>query len=350
MKGLILAGKDKLEWCTDLEEPACGSKDVIIEPVVVAPCTSDIHLMKSMALPFLQGKALGHEVAGLVIEVGKEVEDFKVGDRVISGPSMPDWDALRVQEGYFKSKDKGVYMSLAPGRHGVFADKFQIMDADRNAAHIPDSVSWEQAVIVTDMVTTAFEGIDKADIQFGDNVAIVGIGAVGLMAAQGAMLKGAARVYGVGSREICFEVGKELGVTDNISYREYPNWGKEIIERNGGPVDAVIVCGGKDSSILGDALGIVKTGGSVINLASFMGEACVDISTGLLGTDVKLQTVLVRAGRLYLERLLALVELGRIHPEKIVTHTYHGMEYIEKALRQMDGGDRSAIKPVVFFE
>ena len=349
MKGLVLEDRNKLVWKNDLPEPRIGPHDAVIKPVIVAPCTSDVHIIETMFIPFVRGKAVGHELAGYITEVGSEVRDFKVGDRVAVSASMPNWRTLGVQDGFIKNHDLSIYMNPAPGRHGAFAEKFHVVDADLNVAHIPDGVSWEQAVILSDMATTAFEGVDQTHIKFGDTVAVLGIGAVGLMAVCGAVLKGAGRIFGVGSRPVCFEVGQAYGVTDPINYKE-GDTADQILSKTGGkPVDAVIICGGR-TDIFTTALRIVKSGGTVTNLASFMDEESIQVPLPFFFIDKCIKNILVHGGRVYMERLLSMVEAGRFQPEKIITHTYHGMEMIETALGQMSGRDRTAIKPVVFFE
>jgi threonine dehydrogenase-like Zn-dependent dehydrogenase len=349
MKGLVLVDKNKVELRDGLPEPVIGPCDVTVAPVIVAPCTSDVHLMESMAIPYLKGKAIGHEMAGHVVEVGAKVKDFKVGDRVTMACGMPDWYNLRVQDGYIKDGDRNVYFDPGPKRHGAFTEKFHILDADMNLAHIPDGVTWEQAVVLTDMGTTAFEGFRYLNIEYGDSVVVLGIGPVGLMAVCASVLKGAGRIFGIGSRQVCFDVAKEYGATDLVSYKD-GNITDQVLSKNGKPVDAVIVCGGNSSEIIGDALRMVKTGGTVVNVAGFMGDASTFIPWSTFGTDKSVKNVLCKSGRVFMERLLALVANKRFQPEKIITHTYHGMDKIETALAQMGGNDRTAIKPVVLFE
>lgn len=81
-----------------------------------------------------------------------------------------------------------------------------IRDADMNLARIPEGVSLEQAVMVPDMMCTAFEGVRQLGLEFGASVAVLGIGPVGLMGVRAAVLHGAGNVFAVGSRRPCFAV------------------------------------------------------------------------------------------------------------------------------------------------
>ena len=350
MKGLVLVERDKLEMRCDLPEPKCGPFDAIIKPYVVAPCTSDIHIMHTPeALPGCLGKAIGHEVCGHVIEVGSEVKDFKVGDRVAVGAAMNNFRTKEAQAGYSRAHNMSVYGQAYEWQQGAFAEKYFIYDADMNLARIPDEISWEQAVMLTDMAATSFEGVRNANIRFGDSVAVIGIGAVGLMAIAASALQGAGRIFAVGSRQMTFDLAKEYGATDFISYKD-GDIVAQIVAANGGPVDSAIVCGGRDTGTVDQALFMTKQNGTVINLASFMGEAAKPLNYYGFLMDKTFKSVLVDVNRDVLERLMVLVQCGRLAPEKLVTHKLNGLENVETALMMMDGGNRDCIKPVVYFE
>jgi len=350
MKGYVAIDNDKAEIRSDLPDPICGSYDAVIKPVVVAPCTTDLHLLHTLPWPYTKGKALGHEVAGIIHEVGSQVKDFKKGDCVIIGSGIPNWKNYLAQDGFDKYDLLDPNLVEDPNVQGAFAEYKFVPDANLNLARIPESVSWEQAVMVTDMTSTAFEGLDHLNIKYGETVVVLGIGAVGLMAVSAAVNSGAGRVIGIGSRPVCFEVAKEFGATDLISYQD-GDIVKQVLDLNGGPVDAVIVCGGASSKSIGDALAMIPFGHTVVNVAAFFDDEEVRIPNSVWGygcMDKTIRTVLARGGRAYLERLLAMVQYGRIHPEKLVTHKFHGFEEVEQALRMMGGGNRECIKPVVF--
>lgn len=86
MKGVVISGKNKLEVSDDcvLPEEICAT-GALIKPLIWSPCTSDAHLCETgcESLHYLLGKAAGHEMCGVIEEIGSDVKDFKVGDRVI---------------------------------------------------------------------------------------------------------------------------------------------------------------------------------------------------------------------------------------------------------------------------
>ena len=114
-------------------------------------------------------------------------------------------------------------------------------------------VTLEQAVMVPDMMCTAFEGVRQLDPAFGASVAVLGIGPVGLMAVRAAVLRGAGKVFAIGSRKGCFEVAQAYGATHLVDYH-HENYLQQILAANGGPVDGVVLCGGafaSDPAVMG---------------------------------------------------------------------------------------------------
>lgn len=353
MQGYVISGPGKAEW-RELPAPTFNPLGALIEPVIVSPCTSDIHLLETGAasLPYLVGKPIGHEMAGVVREVGPEVKDFTPGDRVVVPATTVDMRTRQAQEGHPKLANTNQYVGVGgPDRGGSFADLFHVVDADMNLAHIPESVTWEQAVMLPDMCATSFEGVTQLDITFGQTIAIIGIGPVGLMAVQAAVHRGAGRIFAVGSRPITFDRATEFGATDLIDYHD-EKWPEKILELNGRPVDAALIAGGRASSMT-EALRLVKWGGTIVNLVAFFEDAVVPIEADQWGfgyADKTIKGVGCDGGRVCMENLLSLVEHGRIHPERIITHRFHGKDKAAQACQLFIDRDRSMIKPVVWFE
>lgn len=352
MKAFVLLGKDKVGW-RDVPRTEPGPFDAIIKPTVVAPCSTDVHHVRTDFMPNIRNKAMGHEAVGRIVEVGSEVKDFKVGDRVAIPSVQPIMRSMEAQNGMAKIADSCHYYNLDPNspRGGCFAEFSHILDADMNLAHIPESVTYEQAVMLTDMATTGFAGVEAANVNFGDTVVIYGIGPVGLMAINAAVLRGASRIFAVGHRKICFEVAKQYGATDLIDYVD-GDVAKQVFRKtNRRPVDAVIVNGGSSGSI-GIALKMVRPGGIVANVAFFEDDTTVlpnqYWSWGCIDKTIK--GVKAWGGRNAMERLLSLVEHGRIKPELLITQRFYGLEKCEDAMTLMASKTDDIIKPIVIIE
>lgn len=196
MKGVVITGQNALavsDQCP-LPEAICPT-GALIRPLIWSPCTSDAHLCATgcASLPYLLGKAVGHEMCGEIVEAGPEVHDFQVGDKVIVCSVMPVWRSLEAQDGRAKQHQDNMYAGVDyPDRGGSFVETYYIRDADMNLAKIPEGVTLEQAVMVPDMMCTAFEGVQALNMRFGQSVAVLGIGPVGLMAVRAAVLQGRA--------------------------------------------------------------------------------------------------------------------------------------------------------------
>src|SRR5699024_5968754 len=129
-------------------------------------------------------------------------------------------------------------------KDGVFGELFHVNDADGNLALLPDNIEPEEACMLSDMVPTGFHGVELADVQFGDEVLVIGIGPVGLMAVAGANLRGASRILAVGTRQVCIDAAKFYGATDFISYKDGPI-AKQVLDMTDGKgVYRVIIAGG----------------------------------------------------------------------------------------------------------
>ncbi len=349
MKGFAMLRIGETGW-VEKKRPECGPLDAILKPLAVAPCTSDVHTVWEGAIGERKDMILGHEAVGEVVEVGSLVKDFKPGDRVLVTAITPDWNSLEAQDGYaMHSGGMLAGWKFSNFKDGVFAEYFHVNDADGNLAHLPEGMDLASAVMIADMVPTGFHGAELADIKFGDNVAVIGIGPVGLMAVAGTALRGAAEIYAVGSRKICADLALEYGATEIINYRNGSIVDQILDKTHGRGVDKVVIAGG-DNNTLSQALAIVKPGGIIGNV-NYLGDGdSIPISRTLWGCGMghkQIRGGLMPGGRLRAEKLARLVMAGRVHPEKLITHTFNGLEGVEPALMLMKDKPRDLIKPLV---
>ncbi|MBF4632595.1 zinc-binding dehydrogenase [Clavibacter michiganensis subsp. phaseoli] len=351
MKGYVLHEKGRAAWA-DVPESPLGDYDAMIRPTAVATCTTDVHLIATAGLPAAIGKPIGHEAVGVVEKIGDLVTDFAPGDRVIIPAAGSDWRNPHAQRGeakYYQTHNP--YFSSDKTVGGAFSELVRAIDADMSLAHIPDSVSDVQAVMVPDMVATGFTGVERLQIEFGDTVVIMGVGPVGLMAVAGAALRGAGRIIAVGSRPATLELARRYGATDVVDYKKAPILDQVQQLLGDTPADSVLIASGATASdSFSTALTLVKPGGHVANVSVFLDEESVTIPLAAIGSgtlDKFLTGVFVKDGRDFLERLLALIATGRLDPSPLVTHQLHGWDRLEDALDLMRSHDPDVIKPVV---
>jgi threonine dehydrogenase-like Zn-dependent dehydrogenase len=340
---------DKIGW-VEKDIPKAGPMDAVCRPLAMSPCTSDVHTVWEKALGERHGLILGHEASAEVVEVGALVKDFKVGDKVIVPAITPDWGTVESQAGYSQHSDGMLNgWKFSNTKDGTFAEYFHVNQADGNLAHLPDGISIEDAVMLSDMVPTGFHGANNAKVEYGDTVVVIGIGPVGLMAVAGSVLRGAGRVFGVGSRKKCQEAAKYYGATDLINYRD-----GDIVEQikeamNGHPVDKVILAGG-GLETFEQAVKLVKPGGIVSNI-NYLGTGgyikIPRIEWGLGMGHIRIIGGLMPGGRKNMEFLARMLQNGRLDVSPLLTHRYNKFEDIDEALLLMKDKQEDLIKPVV---
>lgn len=349
MKGYAMLEIGKTGWI-DKIEPKCYENDAIIKPITLSPCSSDVHTVWAGALGNRHDMILGHECVGEIVEVGKNVRDFKVGDIVIVPAITPDWSSTEAQSG-FAMHSHGMLSGwkFSNFKDGVFAEYFHVNDADGNLCLLPPNVSPIDATMLCDMVPTGFHGAELAEVTFGDSVCVIGIGPVGLMSVAACSLSGASKIYAVGSRPNCIEVAKEYGATDIVNYRDI-NIVDGIMElTHGKGVDKVIIAGGDNNTFI-DAVKILKPGGAIGNV-NYIGEGeYIKIPRVEWGCGMAHKTIkggLMPGGRYRLEKLASLLESKKLDTSKLITHKFDNFENVEKALFLMKDKPKDLIKPVV---
>ncbi|MFT9283525.1 zinc-binding dehydrogenase [Bifidobacterium sp.] len=189
-----------------------------------------------------------------------------------------------------------------------------------------------------------------AKVTFGESVCVIGIGPVGLMCVRGAVLRGASRVIGVGSRPICVEVAREYGATDIVSYKDGPIAEQVLDMTDGDGVDRVLIAGG-DVDTFAEAIRMLKPGGAIGNVNYLGSGDSVRIPRLEWGVGMGHKTIhggLMPGGRLRMERLASLIVHGRVDPSLMITHRFEGFDHVEEAVRLMKDKPQDLIKPVVF--
>ncbi|MHA7219243.1 zinc-dependent alcohol dehydrogenase [Arthrobacter sp. MDT1-48-3] len=213
MKALCWTGVNETS-VEEIPDPTIlNSHDVILRVILTTTCGSDLHLLGGY-IPFMRsGDVLGHEFLGEVVEVGTGVQKHKVGDRVVVCSFISCGKCWYCQNKLFSLCDNGnpnpaiteALWGFAPGgcfgySHalggyaGSHADYIRVPYADQGAFSVPDGVPDLTALFASDAAPTGWTGVDQAEVQAGDVVAVWGAGGVGQMAAAAAQLRGAERV------------------------------------------------------------------------------------------------------------------------------------------------------------
>jgi threonine dehydrogenase-like Zn-dependent dehydrogenase len=180
--------------------------DAIVRITTSAICGTDLHMIRGTVPGMVPGTILGHEAVGVIEELGPQVRDFNVGDRVVIPSTIGCGSCVYCRAGYYAQCDNanphgpsagtayyGGPVSTGPF-DGLQAEFARVPFAHTNLVPIPPGVSDEQAVMVSDIFPTAWFGARLAEVTSGDVVAVFGAGPVGQLAALSARMQGAGRV------------------------------------------------------------------------------------------------------------------------------------------------------------
>ena len=331
--------------------PTAGPNDAVIKTTRALICTSDSHTVRGAIGP-RENLTLGHEAVGVVHTVGSEVKDFKPGDRVVVGAITPDWGDVASQAGHSSQSQQPLGgWKFSNTKDGVFAEYFHVNEADANMARIPDEVSDAMAVYCADMLSTGFMAAENANIPLGGTVCVLAQGPVGLMATVGARLQGAGLVIAVESIPARQELARVYGADVVID----PTQGdvvQQVRALSGGQgVDSAIEALGAEVTFQ-NAISVTKAGGTISNAGyhghgDFVGIPRLDWGVGM--AEKTITTGLCPGGRLRLERLLRLLQMGRVDPTHMTTHIFP-FEELVRAFEVMEKKLEGVIKPLIVFE
>ena len=334
----------------DKPVPQPGPNDAVVKTTRALICTSDSHTVGGGIGP-RENLTLGHEAVGIVHEVGSAMKVFKPGDRVLVGAITPDWADPASQDGY--SSQSGAQLGgwkFSNTKDGVFAEYFHVNEGDANMAKIPDSVPDEMAVYCADMLSTGFMGAENGNIPIGGTVAVLAQGPVGLMATVGAKLRGAGLIIGVESVPKRQELARAYGADEIVDFTK-DDVVEKIMDLTGGQgVDAAIEALGGEVTFQA-AIKVTKPGGTVSNTGYFGEGEFVHIPRvewGVGMADKTITTGLCPGGRLRMERLLRVLESGRVDPTLMTTHTFK-FDDMERAFEVSDKKLDGVIKPLITF-
>ncbi len=349
MNAFVMRGLEKTAFA-EKPIPVPGPNDAIIQTTHALICTSDSHTVRGAIGP-RDDLTLGHEAVGIVHAVGSELRRFKPGDRVVVGAITPDWGSEAAQNGYPSQSGSALGgWKFANIKDGVFAEYFHVNDADANMARIPDSVTSEAAVYCADMLSTGFVGAEHGAIPIGGTVAVFALGPVGLMAVAGARLRGAGYVIGVETDPHRAELGRLYGADEIVDFRLGDTVERIMQSTNGEGVDTAIEALGAQESFE-QCVAVTKPGGTISNVGYHGAGEYVSVprlAWGVGMADKTIRTGLCPGGRLRMERLLRILERGRVDPTKMTTHTFHFSE-MPRAFEIMDKKLDDVIKPLILF-
>ncbi len=256
MKAVVWHGVGDIRL-EDVPEPKIEKPtDAIVRLTSTAICGTDLHMVRGTMTGMKPGTILGHEGVGIVEELGEDVRNLTVGDRVVIPSTIACGYCVYCRDGYYSQCDNanpngpqaGTAFFGGPEEtgpfHGLQAEKARIPFANVGLVKVPDGVSDEQAIMLSDIFPTGYFGADLANIEPGRTVAVFGCGPVGQFVIASLKLMDAGRIIAIDAIPSRLELARQQGA-EVINYdQEDP---VEVIRRLTGGI-------GIDRAI--DAVGI----------------------------------------------------------------------------------------------
>jgi len=316
--------------------------EVLISVEASGICGSDLHIFHGR-VPVEQGFTIGHEFVGTVLDAGPDVERVAVGDRVLGCFHTACATCAPCLRGDYHRCDNG--QTFGHGSHlgdlqGAQAELLLVPRANLTLRRVPEGMSDEVALFAGDVMGTGYHAIAHAGMHAGDTVAVLGLGPVGLCAVQAALSGGATKVFAIDSVEQRLAMARGFGATPVHLTEEEP---KKVVraatEKRG--VDVVVDAVG-DPGPLAMAVSLARDAGTVSGIGAYAGKGEVPLGLAWLkGLTLRLGLANVIA---HVDRVLALMEAGKLDPAPLVTH-HMKLDEADEAYRLYD--QREALKIVL---
>ncbi|MFC3073402.1 zinc-dependent alcohol dehydrogenase [Shinella pollutisoli] len=389
MKALTWHGKSDIR-CESVPDPKIeDSRDAIIKVTACAICGSDLHIFDGVIPSMQHGDIVGHETMGEVVEVGAGNGKLKVGDRVVVPFTIACGECFFCERGYYSgcersnpNREKAAklwgnspaglfgYSHLLGGFSGGQAEYMRVPYADVGPIKVPDGLTDEQVLFLSDIFPTGYMAAEFCDIKPGDTIAVWGCGPVGQMAIRSAFLLGAERVIAVDTvpeRKALAEAGGALV----LDFRTEDIYDRIMELTHGRGADACIDAVGTEPDTMSGVDALVDR----VKVATFMGtdrphvlrqaiHCCRNFGTvsvvGVYGgflDKIPMGSAINRGLTFrmaqtpvqhYLPLLLERIERGDIDPSFVITHRAgleDGPELYKTFRDKKDGCIKVVLKP-----
>ena len=341
MKAYTYIEKGRFELLDKPKPELQDSKDAIVRVTLSSICSSDLHIKHGSVPRAVPGITVGHEMVGIVEQVGSEVKSVSPGDRVTVNVETFCGECFFCKRGYVNNcTDPNGGWALGCRIDGGQTEYVRVPYADQGLNRIPDSVSDKQALLVGDVLATGFWAARISEIKEDDTVLIIGAGPTGLCTLQCVMLKNPKKII------VCEESAERRSFVQNhypkvevISPEDCLRVAQEL-ERGGADV-VIEVAGGADTFELAwkaarpNAIVTVVAlydKPQVLPLPDMYGKNLTFKTGGVDGCDCA--------------EILALIEEGRIDTTPLITHTFP-LSRIEDAYRLFECKEDGVIKVAI---
>lgn len=315
------------------------AKDAIVRVIMSSICTSDIHIKHGFVPKAVSGITVGHEMVGIVEELGSEVANFKVGDRVTVNVETFCGECFFCKHGYVNNcTDKNGGWALGCRIDGAQAEYVRVPFANQGLNKIPDTVSDEQALFVGDILATGFWAARISEIKQEDTVLIIGAGPTGICTLLCVMLKNPRKIIVCEKdktrREFVKRHYPDVIVTEPETCLDVVNQ-----ESEHGGADVVLEVAGSEETF--ELAWKAARANAIVTVVALYDKPMVLPLPEMYGKNLIFKTGGVDGCDC--EEILSLIEQGKIDTTPLITHKYP-LKDIEKAYEVFENKLENVIK------
>jgi len=320
----------------EMERPSLNPGDVLVQMQACGICGSDLEkVFGQYGQPSMR---LGHEPAGVILDLGSDVVEFKKGDRVFTHHHVPCYDCHLCNHGNETMCPKYYETNLSPCG---LSEEYVV--PEWNVSHggvlkLPDSITYEEAAMI-EPLACCVRAWKKLSHQEGDSVAIFGVGPTGMMHLLIAQAKKLSKIICFDMNDFRLNFAKKFGITDSINSVDENRKQKILEHTEGRGVDLAIVAT-SSLNALNDAIDMVRKGGAIMMFGVPSKGAKIDLDMSVIySKEITLATSYAASDN-DTKEALQLISSGQIDVKQLVTHTYPIQES-QKAFEHARSGEHA---------
>ena len=340
MKALIYnkSSNKKIEL-VEIEKPKIiKDTDVILKVTLSSICISDIHIKKGFVPRAVDKVVLGHEFVGVVDEIGSNVKNLKIGDRVAVNCETFCNECYFCKRGFVNNCINGGW-ELGCRINGAQAEYVRIPYADNTLYKLPNNVSDRNALFVGDILSSGYFAALMLDIKEEDTIGIIGSGPVGMCAMMSARILGVNKIVAIDVNKKRLEIVKNKGLADYFINPDDVDIEKEIKKLTPYGLDGVIeAAGGKDTFNM--AIKIARPNSTIGIVAMYEENQVFPLPT-CYGKNLTYKTGGVDA--IHCGELIQLISENKINTDFLVTKSYK-LENILEAYDYFENSKEDVLK------